>query len=352
MTFRDLLDFKDSFSHSDSVDVNDQFADWSVFLEVDLTHMLQPIQDLGEWPPLEWEQWKATAETVHMYSQIVGKARLALTPIQNHWWNVPLYVTARGLSTSAVPAGRGRLLDIEFDFVTHQLVCRLSSGEIRKLDLRPIPVADFFAEFRQILTVLGIEVEIDSVPAEVSDPIRFDQDTVHRSYDKDAVQRFWRVLTIADTIFKRFSTNFYGKISPVHFFWGSFDLAVTRFNGSKAPARPDADSIQAEAYSHEVISAGFWPGNGGYGRAAFYSYAAPTPEGLNGTVLHGKGIFNQRMGEFLLDYEDVRLVTNPAEIVLNFLQETYSAAADLAKWDRANLDRNDDVSRAALGRSA
>ena len=180
-------------------------------------------------------------------------------------------------------------------------------------------------------------------------PIRCDLDTAHTSYDKEAITRFWRVLIIADTLLKRLSTNFYGKISPGHFFWGSFDLAVTRFNGTKAPPRPGADSIQAEAYSHEVISAGFWPGNGGYGRAAFYSYAAPTPEGLNKTVLRGMGTFNQQVGEFLLDYSEVRREPDPVKVVMSFLEETYSAAADLAKWDRATLDRNDEVSRAALG---
>jgi hypothetical protein len=314
--------------------------------------MRQSLADLGEWPALEWEQWKDTAETLHMYTQIVGKTRLALTPIQNHWWNVPLYVTARGLSTSAMPAGRGQLLDIEFDFLSHELVCRTSHGDTRRLGLRPMPVADFFAEFLRILASLGIEIEIDPMPAELVHPIPFDRDTVHSSYDKGAVTRFWRVLIIADTLFKRFSTNFYGKISPVHFFWGSFDLAVTRFNGRKAAPRPGGDSIQAEAYSHEVISAGFWPGNGGYGRAAFYAYAAPTPDGLNKTVLQGKGAFNQQMGEFLLDYVDARTAADPVGTVLTFLKETYSAAADWAKWDRANLDRDDQISRAALDRSA
>jgi Family of unknown function (DUF5996) len=309
------------------------------------------LHDLGEWPVLEWEQWKDTAETLHLYTQIVGKTRLAFAPTQNHWWNVPLYVTARGLSTSAVPVGNGQLLDIEFDFLSHELVCRKSDGKARVLMLRAMAVADFFAEFFRMLAALGIEVEIDPVPAEVANPVRLDQDTIHASYDKDPVVRFWRTLIIADTLLKRFSTNFYGKISPVHFFWGSFDLAVTRFNGSKAAPRPGADSIQSEAYSHEVISAGFWPGNGGYGRAAFYSYAAPTPDGLSKTVLQGKGAFNQQMGEFLLDYSDARAAQDPARTVLSFLQETYSAAADLAKWDRASLDRDDHIGRAALGGS-
>jgi hypothetical protein len=312
----------------------------------------QTTIDLGEWPALDWEQWKDTAETLHLYTQIVGKTRLALTPIQNHWWNVPLYVTARGLSTSAMPVGEGQLLDIEFDFLSHELAFRKSSGETRKVDLQPCAVADFYAKFLDMLTALGVEVTIDATPCELANPIRFDRDTTHATYDRDAVNRFWRVLILADTLFKRFATAFYGKISPVHFFWGSFDLAVTRFNGRKAPPRPGADSIQAEAYSHEVISAGFWPGNGGYGRASFYAYAAPAPEGLNKVALLGKGSFNQQMGEFLLDYSDVCSSVDPAETVLSFLQETYSAAADLAKWDQANLDRDDPISRAALGRTA
>ena len=306
------------------------------------------LPDFGLWPPLEWEQWKDTAETLHMYTQIVGKTRLALTPIQNHWWNVPLYVTARGLSTSAMPISRGQLLDIEFDFLSHQLVFRKSDGQTRTLKLQSMSVADFYREFLRGLAALDVEVHIDPMPCELANPIRFEQDTVHASYGEDAVERFWRVLMIADTLFKRFSTNFYGKISPVHFFWGSFDLAVTRFNGRKAPPRPGADSIQAEAYSHEVISAGFWPGNGGYGRAAFYAYAAPTPDGLDKAVLRGAGAFNPKLGEFLLDYADARASKQPAQTVLNFLEETYSAAGDLAHWDRANLDRDDAVSRAAL----
>jgi hypothetical protein len=189
-------------------------------------------------------------------------------------------------------------------------------------------------------------VKIHPMPVEIANPIRCDVDTVHCSYDPDAVTRFWHLLRIADTLLKRFSTNFYGKISPVHFFWGSFDLAVTRFNGKRAPARPGADAVQAEAYSHEVISAGFWPGNGGYGRAAFYAYAAPVPEGLEKAVLSGKGVFNPKMGEFILDYADARASEDPVDTVLAFLQETYSAAADAAKWDRATLDRTDEVADA------
>ena len=314
--------------------------------------MQMSLPEFGEWPALDWEEWKDTAETLHLYTQIVGKTRLALTPIQNHWWNVPFYVTARGLSTSAMPIENGKVLDIEFDFVSHELVFRKSDGEIRKLKLQPMPVADFFAEFRRLLAALQVEAKIYPVPSEIGNPVAFDRDTIHASYDKDAVERFWRSLIISDTLFKRFSTNFYGKISPVHFFWGSFDLAVTRFSGRKAPPRPGADSIQLEAYSHEVISAGFWPGNGGYGRAAFYAYAAPTPDGLGKAVLQGRGSFNQQLGEFLLDYSEARAAQDPARTVLNFLEETYSAAANLAQWDRANLDRNDRISQAALGLSA
>ena len=304
-----------------------------------------PLPDLGEWPALEWEQWKDTAETLHMYMQIVGKTRLGLTPIQNHWWNVAFYLTARGLTTSAIPVDRGTL-EIEFDFVAHELVCRTSRGEIRKIPLRSVSVAQFFEEYIKMLASLGISAKIHPMPVEVANPIRCDIDFVHCSYDREAVARFWNVLRIADTLLKRFSTNFYGKISPVHFFWGSFDLAVTRFNGKRAPARPGADSIQAEAYSHEVISAGFWPGNGGYGRAAFYAYAAPAPDGLQNTVLQGKGAFNATIGEFILDYSDARNSEDPVDTVLEFLQDTYSAAADLAKWDRAALDRRDEVAGA------
>jgi Family of unknown function (DUF5996) len=302
--------------------------------------MQPPIPNFGAWPDLEWNEWKDTAETLHMYMQIVGKTRLALTPIQNHWWNVPLYVTSRGLWTSPMPTSNGQLLDVEFDFLAHQVVCRTSLGEIRRIPLSAKPVAEFFREFSESLAGIGVQVSIDRMPVEVANPIRCDLDTVHCSYDQDAAWRFWRVLVIADTLLKRFSTNFYGKISPVHFFWGSFDLAVTRFNGKRAPARQGSDRVQSEAYSHEVISAGFWPGNGGYGRAAFYAYAAPVPDGLSKVVLEGKGAFNPSMGEFLLDYADVQGAPDPAETVLQFLEETYSASANIAGWDRANLDRD------------
>jgi hypothetical protein len=304
-----------------------------------------PLPDLGEWPAIDWEEWKDTANTLHMYTQIVGKTRLVLTPLQNHWWNVPLYLTARGLTTSPMPVDGGRLLDIEFDFVSHEVVFRMSTGETSEISLRPVSVAQFFGEFKRTLKSLSVSAKIYPMPVEVANPIRCDLDTVHCSYDSDAVTRFWHTLRIADTLLKRFSTNFYGKISPVHFFWGSFDLAVTRFNGKRAPARTGADAVQNEAYSHEVISAGFWPGNGGYGRAAFYAYAAPVPEGLDKAVIGGRGGFNKALGEFILDYDDARSAPDPAGTVMTFLEETYSAAADAAKWDRANLDRKEMMSR-------
>ena len=306
--------------------------------------MMNPLPDFGEWPRLDWEQWQDTAETLHMYMQVVGKTRLALTPVQNHWWNSTFHVTARGLTTSAMPIERG-LLDVEFDLLSHELVFRTSAGEIRRIALRSVPVAEFFKEFFSTLASLGVNVTINPMPVEVQNPMRCDLDMVHGTYDRDAVRRFWHTLRIADTLLRRFSTNFYGKISPVHFFWGSFDIAVTRFNGKRAPER-FSDSIQREAYSHEVISAGFWPGNGGYGRAAFYCYAAPGPEGLDKTVISGRGSFNSKLGEFILDYDDARTATDPAETVLEFLEQTYAAAADRAKWDRQNLDRTDAVARA------
>jgi hypothetical protein len=308
--------------------------------------MLNPLPDLGVWPELAWGEWHDTAETLHMCMQIVGKTRLALTPLQNHWWNVPFYLTARGLTTSAMPVDGGRLLDIELDLLSHEVVCRVSGGATGRIQLRAVPVAQFFEEFFKTLAGLGVTVRINPMPVEVANPIRADLDTVHRSYDGDAVTRFWHALRIADTLFKRFATNFYGKISPVHFFWGSFDLAVSRFNGERAPSRPGADTIQAEAYSHQVISAGFWPGNGGYGQAAFYAYAAPVPEGLGSQSLRGPGTFNRELGEFILNYADARSAADPVDTVLEFLLETYALAAEAAHWDRRNLDRHDEVASA------
>ena len=291
------------------------------------------------WPELRWEDWSATAETLHMWTQIVGKVRLALSPLQAHWWNVPLYVSARGLSTSAMPYGAD-FLEIEFDFVNHQLLFRTSTGLSAYQPLRAQSVADFYTEFQKTLSDLGVNVDIYATPVELAHPIPFAEDTEHASYDPDAAHRFWRILIQTDQVFQKFSSSFLGKISPVHFFWGSFDLAVTRFSGRPAPPREGADAITREAYSHEVISAGFWPGNGGYGKAAFYCYAAPSPANLDAaTIRPAQAFWDRGLGEFILLYEDLRTSTSPDDTLLVFLESTYDAAADSAKWDRKALER-------------
>ena len=291
------------------------------------------------WPALDWAEWQTTADTLHMATQIVGKTRLALTPLQNHWWNVPLYVSARGLTTSPMPLPDGGLLEIEFDFLAHLLEFRMSTGETRTIALRAQTVAAFYAEYLETLKSLKVDVKIKPMPVEVAAPIRFDLDETHASYDREAVVRFHQVLMRCATLFKVFSTRFLGKISPVHFFWGSFDLCVTRFSGRRASGPPRPDKMQAEAYSHEVISCGFWPGNGGYGAAAFYCYAAPVPPGLGEKKVHPGG-WNEAMGEFLLPYDDVRAAADADAAVLDFLQATYVAAADCAAWDRRALERS------------
>jgi hypothetical protein len=291
------------------------------------------------WPELAWEKWAATADTLHMWTQMVGKTRLALTPLQNHWWNVPLYVTARGLGTSAMDYGDD-VLDIEFDFVAHTLHMRMGSGRERVMQLKPRTVADFYAEYMGCLESLGVSVKIDPMPCELAKPIRFDLDTEHASYDPEYAQRFWRVLAGTEKVFRRFGTGFLGKVSPVHFFWGSFDLAVTRFSGRPAPPRPGADSIQREAYSHEVISAGFWPGNGGYGRPAFYCYAAPVPEGLaEAGIKPAEAGWDKALGEFVFPYDAMRAAASPEGALMEFLVSAYGAGADAAKWDRSALER-------------
>ena len=292
------------------------------------------------WPPLPWDEWKDTASTLHMWTQIVGKTRLALTPLENHWWNVPFYVSAHGLSTSAMPY-EGDLFEIEFDFVHHQLHVRVSSGAARSVALRPQSVASFYDEYTSLLRSLGIEVKIHPTPVEISDPIPFRQDNQHASYDSEYAHRFWLILSRADVLFKNFRASFLGKASPVHFFWGSFDLAVTRFSGRPAPPRPNADAITREAYSHEVISAGFWPGNGGFGAPAFYCYAAPEPAGLDRQpVLPAQAFYSQELKEFILKYDDVRAAELPDRAVMAFLQSSYEAAAILAGWDRRALERS------------
>ena len=291
------------------------------------------------WPELAWSEWAATGDTLHMWTQIVGKTRLALTPLQNHWWNVPLYVTARGLGTSAMECGSD-VLDVEFDFVAHVLRLRMGSGADRVMKLRARTVADFYAEYLGCLDALGVKVKINPMPVELKTPVRFDLDTEHKSYEPEFARRFWRVLAGTEKVFRRFGTGFVGKVSPVHFFWGSFDLAVTRFSGREAPQRPGADPVQREAYSHEVISAGFWPGNGGFGRAAFYCYAAPVPEGLEeAEVQPAAAGWDRALGEFVFGYDEMRAAEAPEEALRWFLESAYGAAADAAKWDRTALER-------------
>ena len=299
--------------------------------------------DRSKWPALPWEEWSDTADTLHMWTQIVGKTRLALTPLQNHWWNVPLYVTAHGLGTSAIPLDNddNDVLDIEFDFIAHALHLRLGSGIERSIKLRPQTVADFYQHYISCLSDLGVKVDIWPMPVEIANPIPFDLDTTHKSYDPEYAHRFWQVLVQAEKVFRAFGTNFLGKVSPVHFFWGSFDFAVTRFSGRPAPPRPGADFIQREAYSHEVISAGFWPGNGGYGAAAFYCYAAPVPEGLaDAKIQPPAAMWDKGLGEFIFKYDALRAEPSPDAALLEFLESAYSSAADTAKWDRAALERH------------
>ena len=300
------------------------------------------------WPKLNWDAWKHTAETLHMWTQIVGKTRLALTPPLNHWWNVPLYLSARGLTTSAMPYNCD-LFEIEFDFVSHDLRFRISSGASLSIPLRAQSVADFYAEYKRCLKALGVIVDINPMPVEIPNPIPFDKDETHHSYDPVYAHRFWRVLSSTKCLFTQFSSNFIGKQSPVHFFWGSFDLTVTRFSGRLSPPRPGADRVTREAYSHEVISAGFWPGNGGHGAAAFYCYAAPTPEGFDRSkVLPESAYYHTRLGEFLLNYDDVLSSPSPDCAILDFLESTYDAAATLANWDRTALERKTSASSTVL----
>jgi hypothetical protein len=274
-----------------------------------------------------------------MLTQMVGKVRLALAPPVNHFWEVTLYVSVRGLTTSPIPYARG-IFEIEFDFMHHKLVIQTSEGSSQTIPLASRPVADFYKEFVAAVAALGIQVKIWPMPVEVPNPIAFDKDYTHASYDPEAVKRFWHILISVDTVFKEFRGRFIVKDSPVHFFWGSFDLAVTRFSGRPAPERQGADPITREAYSHEVISAGFWPGGGDIKGPAFYVYAAPEPEGFSkSAVVPANAFYHPQMKEFLLMYDDVRQAPSPGKAVLDFLQSTYEAGANLGKWDRAALER-------------
>ena len=293
----------------------------------------------NSWPVLVLEEWLDTLATVHMWTQIVGKTRLELTPLVNHWWNVPLYVSARGLTTSPMRYD-DRIFEIEFDFIDHKLRIECSDGALTTLALRSQSVADFYRELMDALHRLGIDVKIWPMPVEIPNPIRFDQDQIHKSYDAEYANRFWRTLVKIDDVFKEFRARFIGKVSPVHFWWGSFDHAVTRFSGRVAPPREATDKWTQEAYSHEVISHGFWPGGNGV-QAAFYSYTAPEPTGLSDSKIKpAAGFYSKDMKEFLLPYDDVRQSPSSEDSLMDFLQSTYEAGADLAKWDRKALERD------------
>ena len=297
---------------------------------------------MTDWPILKFSEWNDTLATLHMWTQVVGKIRLRQTPLVNHWWNVPLYVSARGLTTSAMPY-KDRIFEIVFDFIDHKLRIECSDGAAKILDLRPQSVADFYAEVMSSLHELGIDVKIWTMPVEIPNPIRFEDDSIHASYDAEYANRFWRALVKIDEVLKEFRARFIGKVSPVHFFWGSFDLAVTRFSGRRAPEREGADYMTREAYSHEVISHGFWPGNKDM-EAAFYSYTTPEPAGLADTVSQGKILpaqtfYSAEMKEFFLHYDDVRNSDSPEKSLMDFCQTTYEAGANLAGWDRVALER-------------
>ncbi len=292
------------------------------------------------WPALHYIAWRDTAETLQRWTQIVGKVRLALTPWLNHGWHVPLYVTARGLGTSAIHVGDGAV-EIDFDFIDHRLVIRASGAPERGFALAPMSVASFYRRVISELAAAGVEVAINVMPNEVAEPIPFPEDTQHAAYDAAAANAFWRALVRVDRVFHLFRTAFLGKASPVHFFWGSFDLAVTRFSGRPAPLHPGGvpglpDAVTREAYSHEVSSAGFWPGSAAYPQAAFYSYAYPTPTGFAQAEIDPPGaVWSKDMGEWLLPYELVRAAPDPESLLLRFLQSTYRAAAWLGSWDPA-----------------
>jgi hypothetical protein len=300
------------------------------------TAPIKPTPEL--WPALPLAAWQDTYDTLHMWTQIIGKVRAELSPLTNHWWNTTLYVTARGLTTSPIPYGV-RTFELSFDFIDHTLLIQTSDGGVELLSLVPRSVADFYHAVLAALHTLGIDIRITTLPQEVAHPIHFNQDTVHASYDAAQAHRFWRILVQADRLFKLFRARFLGKASPVQFFWGSFDLAATRFSGRRAPERPAADLVTREAYSHEEISAGFWPGTGEQD-AAFYAYAAPEPAGFKEAVIRpALARYDATIGEFLLNYADVRIADDPDALVLDFLQSTYEAAADRAGWDRAALER-------------
>ena len=296
----------------------------------------------SHWPALPYAAWRDTLATLQLWLQIAGKIRLVQTPWVNHGWQVPLYVTSRGLTTSPIPVG-DEILELEFDFIGHVLSMRTSRGGEAQIALEPQTVADFYSRVLDQLGRFGMTVKIWQMPNEFPDPIRFSEDRTHASYDKDAVHEFWRALIQADRLLKLFRSGFLGKVSPVHFFWGSFDLAVTRFSGRRAPLHPGGipglpDAVTREAYSHEVSSAGFWPGNDLFPHAAFYAYAWPEPPGFRDARAPDGARFEPALGEFILPYDTLRAAPDPDRLLLDFLAVTYAAAADNGKWDRAALE--------------
>jgi hypothetical protein len=311
---------------------------------------MEPQKDNQEWPALSFNEWQETMATLHMWMQIVGKIRLSCAPWTNHSWHVTLYLTARGLTTSPMPYD-SRTFEIVFDFLDHELRINTSGGVRRSLKLQQRSVADFYRDLTSTLQGIEIPIQINVLPNEIQNPIPFDRDEEHHSYDAEYANRFWRVLVQADRVFKEFRSRFCGKCSPVHFFWGSFDLAVTRFSGCPAPPHPGGiphlpDAITREAYSHEVVSHGFWPGSigGPIEEPAFYAYAAPEPAGFK-TALVGPptAAYIQALGEFILPYASVRAASSPERELTSFLESTYERAADLADWPRADLERGKPV---------
>ena len=294
------------------------------------------------WPALPFAEWKDTCATLHMWTQVIGKIRLTLAPWTNHSWHVTLYLTARGLTTSPIPCGQ-RIFEIQFDFIDHHLRIFTADGQLEQIPLEPRTVADFYRHVMAALKDMGIPVHINTTPNEVVDPIPFEQDDIHRAYNPAQANRFWRVLAQTDRVFKEFRAGFCGKCSPVHFFWGSFDLAVTRFSGRNAPPHPGGiphlpDAVTREAYSQEVSSVGFWPGNEQMPEPIFYSYAYPEPAGFASAKVEPESAsYNPQLKEFVLPYEKVRAASNPDEVLLQFAQSTYDAASTLAKWDREAL---------------
>lgn len=307
-------------------------------------------RELELWPSLPLEAWEDTYATLHMWTQIVGKIRLVQAPWVNHSWHVTLYVTARGLTTSPIPHGE-RTFQIDFDFIDHRLLIKTNDGAIKTMALQPRTVADFYQDLMSNLWQLGLEVKIHTMPNEIISAIPFDKDHIHASYDAEYANRFWRALVQADRVLKEFRSRFVGKCSPVHFFWGSFDLAVTRFSGRKGPEHPGGipncpDWVTREAYSHQVSSCGFWPGGGTIPYPVFYAYAYPEPNGFDAVPIHpGNAYYDSTMREFLLPYDVVRNAESPDTVLLEFLQSSYEAAANLGDWNRPALEREEDDHR-------